>query len=719
MMADETTYATSAAEPDATTASEQDEDELFLTIKGWHKDSRKHLADWVVEAAESFAMVSGDQWEAEDKRLLTEMDRAPVVFNRVGPVVDSVSGMEVNHRNDTIYIPRQVDQTGLNDLLTNAAKFFREESEAEDEESDAFFDTVVCGLGCTETRPDFEEDPEGLIPVDRIDPLTAWYDPTSRKRNLSDRRYCGYDREMAFSEAKALFPDAEDDDLDAVWAHVERPDAADPHDATPQLAYNQGDQGNKDPLRKPTVVIVYCEWYERETYHIGVDPFTQKRAEFTSAQAGKARDRLKVFGIPFETAQMTRKVFRNAFIGGKILKQGNGRCPHEFTINFITGKRDRNKNTWYGIVRAMKDPQRWANKFFSQILHIINSNAKGGVVAERGAFENDRQAEADWARSDAIIWAKPGALEKIQPREAIVFPVGLDKLMEYAAGSIPDVTGVNLEILGLADREQAGVLEYQRKQSGMTVLATLFDSLRRYRKQQGRAMLYIMTHYIPKGRLIRIDSENGPKYVPFLKDESVLKYDVIVDESPTSPNQKEAIWSMVMGMLPMLAKAPVPTAVWAEILKYSPLPESVAQKIGGMLSQAPPPVPPQVQKQMQSLTDQLQGLQKQLQQAEQEKESLRQNNDLKAQEFQFGMAMEKQKADAEAVLAVQELELKKRIAEVEMQIQRERAQQEIAIKQATAASDIDVEQKKVEIQRESAKVKDRAAAKQKTGADHG
>ncbi len=411
-MADETSYATSDDMPETTagrepSSADPDDDATFTMVKGWHKDSRKHLADWRIEAAECYAIVAGNQWSDEDKRVLTDMDRAPVVFNRVAPVIDSVSGMEVNHRNDTIYIPRQVEQTGINDLLTNAAKFFREESEAEDEESDAFYDTVVCGVGCTETRPDFEEDPEGLIPVDRIDPLSAWYDPHARKRNLTDRRYCGYDREMALSEAQAMFPEADEEDLDAVWVHVQRPDETETHDATPQLAYNQGDQAGKDGLRKTTVMIVYCEWYVREVYHIGVDPFTKKRAEFTPAKAALARKRLAQFGIPFETAQMTRKVFRNAFLGSKVLAQGKGRCPHDFSLNFITGKRERNTNTWYGIVRAMKDPQRWANKFFSQILHIINSNAKGGVMAERGAFEDPRKAEMDWSRSDSIIWMKP------------------------------------------------------------------------------------------------------------------------------------------------------------------------------------------------------------------------------------------------------------------------------------------------------------------------
>src|SRR6185312_4735263 len=87
-----------------------------------------------------------------------------------------------------------------------------------------------------------------------------------------------------------------------------------------------------------------------------------------------------------------------------------------------TGKRDMNKRYWFGLVRAMRDPQEWANKWLSQILHIINSNAKGGLMAPKSAFENWRQVEANWARPDFIAWTKDAnAQASIKQRDPVEF----------------------------------------------------------------------------------------------------------------------------------------------------------------------------------------------------------------------------------------------------------------------------------------------------------
>ena len=133
--------------------------------------------------------------------------------------------------------------------------------------------------------------------------------------------------------------------------------------------------------------------------------------------------------------------------------------------------------------------------------------------------------------------------------------------------------------------DQAGVLEYQRRQQGMTLLATVFSSLRLYRRREGRLLLDHILKDLSDGRLIRIAGPEGAEYVPLTKPPAFdVKYDVIVDDAPTSPNQREMVWSFFGQRM-----ADYPPNIQAEIIKYSPLPASVSEKIAGLMLPAPSP----------------------------------------------------------------------------------------------------------------------------------
>jgi hypothetical protein len=90
-----------------------------------------------------------------------------------------------------------------------------------------------------------------------------------------------------------------------------------------------------------------------------------------------------------------------------------------------------------------------------------------------------------------VTYLKSGALSGQNPKfiakPTSQFPQGSFELMQYANQSLRDVSGVNVEILGMqSSAGQAASLDLQRKQSALTILQPLFDSLRRYRKEQGR-----------------------------------------------------------------------------------------------------------------------------------------------------------------------------------------------------------------------------------------
>ena len=467
--------------------------------------------------------------------------------------------------------------------------------------SEAFQDCVTCGMGFTENRIEYEQDSAGLYEELEINPLEMYWHNRARKRNLVDAKRMARLRQMPLSDAMDMFPGHDADELDARWAVGMEPD-----EQTKTIEEKRIREENADDngIEKNDVYIVQMQWSERVPYWLVADKATNKKIELPDKQFKVLKERMEALGIPIIAVKIYKRKFYQAFIGGKVLEVGDAPVEGRFSWECITGEQDKNKGTWFGLVRIMRDPAKWSNKFFSQILHIVNSNAKGGIMAEPDAFDDQRQAEETYARPEAITWLKKGALSGVNPKwtkkPALEFPAGLMQLLEFAISSLRDVTGINLELLGQKDIDQPGILEAMRKQAGMTVLATMFDSLRRFRKRVGRIRLYYIQNFFSDGRLVRITGQDGAKVIPLLRDRCMGEYDVVVDDAPTSPNQKQANWALVAPLLPMfkdqlMAKPQLLLA----ILEYSPMPARLVEALRTVLAQ---PDPQQgIQQQMQQL----------------------------------------------------------------------------------------------------------------------
>jgi hypothetical protein len=650
---------TGEAEPKA---DKDDEEELLKRLKRWERLARNHWSSWRDEARLSYDFVAGNQWSSDDKAALLDQMRQPVTFNRVGPMVDAVLGAEILNRQEVQYLQREQGDAGVAELVTAADKWARDLSDTEDEESDAFADTVICGMGWSETRMDYQEDSEGRIIDDRIDPLEMWSDPNARKRNLVDRRYQirarWRDRDDLPKEWLSKLPQVTEgspnvEDIEQGWTG-------------PKDDYDREEGAGKEPdkAERRRVWVRHFQWWDLETVYRLADPATNKAV---TVDKGKMRKIARMFldnGMkPPDFVKLEQKVFKQAFVAGNtILETGDIECKH-FTFQCITGKRDRNANTFYGVVRAMIDPQMWGNKFFVQIMHILNTAAKGGLLYESDSFPNPRKALEDWSKPDAGIEVSRGALSgpnpKVKEREPRVFPTGTDKMMEFSLNNLPQTSGINMELLGLVERDQPGVLEMQRKKAGYAILAVFFDSLRRYRKNKGRVRLYFIQHYISDGRLIRIKGRDSTmQYVPLVQDDALATYDVVVDEAPMSPNQKEAVWAMMMGMMPMLSKLNVPPKVWQIMLEYSPLPSAVSTEINKAMdeqAQQPPPPDPALMK-----------VQAEMQASQQEHQM-----DMAAQQQE--MAIKERQAQLDTQLAQLKLQVEVATGQQKLALQREQA----------------------------------------------
>lgn len=582
--------------------------DLIKKLDGFDgKLRRSNWGKWRRRARECFDMYAGNQWPDEALEQFDFDGRTAIAINKVMPMVNALAGAEVQNRQEVRFTPREAGDVKANELLGAAVQWNRDDQDFSDEESQAFIDMLICGFGATNTRMNYDEDPEGVAVEDRVDPLELWIDPAAKKRNFRDRRFLRWDQDYDLEDAKFEFPE-----LFALGVYGANEDGEGPaSNNEPGDAYDSAgdefDEDADDEFSPPDgmVRVLEYQWFERERYYRAVDPTNGQMIDVTVEDW----KRLRGAGIRLRGVALTRKVYWRAHRAGE--------CAHaerleekEFTLKFMAARLKRNQRIPFGIVEPMIDPQRWFNKFLVQLDRIIASNAKGGIMANSGAVDDPEDFEERWAKDDSVHWFADGVdlNTAVKPKPVPGYPQGVDRLLQFSGGVMPEVAGVNKETLGQQDRDQAGILEFERKKASFGVNADLFDALKAFRKDQGRFHLKLVLKYMSDGRLIRIGGGEKERYAPLLpqvRDPETARFDIVVDEAPSSPNQRERVAQTLIQLGPFiekLMKMGLPPPVMIEVLESLPIPSSLVEKLRAHANKPPD----QQQQMLKQLAQQLQ-----------------------------------------------------------------------------------------------------------------
>ena len=182
------------------------------------KDSRRQLADWRAEARGDYDFVSSRQWDEADLAKLREEERPALTFNRAEVFIDAVVGNEINARLEAKFLPRgMTPDVQVAEILNATSDWVRDSCNAEQEEQDAIRDMAICGVGVVGTRMDYEEDADGKILKERLDPLMCGWDPSAKKQCLEDRQYDWYQQWVDKQTAMKMWPDAEFTQEAGLW----------------------------------------------------------------------------------------------------------------------------------------------------------------------------------------------------------------------------------------------------------------------------------------------------------------------------------------------------------------------------------------------------------------------------------------------------------------------------------------------------------------------
>lgn len=280
----------------------EEPDDLLAKLTGWQKDADAHWSTWKNEARNDYDFVAGRQWAQEAIAEMEEQNRIPVTFNRIETTIYAVSGAEIMGRQEVTYLPRTVEDTGVTDVLSQGAQWLRQGCDAEDEESESCRDTLICGIGATETRVSYDEEPDGQIIIERCDPLQFSVDPSSRKANFADARYVIREIPMSREQAEEEFGDL---DFDLVDSTTQRQ----PTVVDPQVRYKNGesDQGNPNEVQ-------VCEFHWFDTYHVNRirNPMTGEEAEVDDETLEAAMAEMP--GVELNPVRQKRRRYWKAFV---------------------------------------------------------------------------------------------------------------------------------------------------------------------------------------------------------------------------------------------------------------------------------------------------------------------------------------------------------------------------------------------------------------------
>lgn len=649
--------------------------EITKQFKIHKKKADRNLGSQRENTKKCRAFVAGDYMEYIDKvQFATESGQkkcATVQINKIKPTVDAVQGFLAQNRRKPNYLARlQASKAAMfySQYGNELSKYCRKSMNADQIETQQDGDLLQCGLGVVETEYSFGEgfaakSPNGEIIMGAVDLDTYWYDSNARQTNLTDRRYDCISREFHIDDALDLFQDSKEGDFDEV-----QPDSLSDYQV-------QGDLGAYDRIRydwqnkaEGMVFVHFYQWYDIESYYRADNPIKSlknpqsmiaaqmeldkiyqeiqdEKADYDAgsseedmgdcdedfdAQAdilsfnGKTKARLEeAFGEFIEPQEFRRKVFYTAVLSGEKVFKKFKTAHQGFTRKVKTGNYDAKNKIYTGMVNSMMEPQKYYNKFLTELMFVIAASSKGGVMYEEGSIEDIEEFEDNYAKTDSSCVVAAGALsnpsgKKIVDKRQPYQPTGFEGLIQIMDNAVADSGGVDRAFLGSSENKlESAALNRQRIRQVAATLANYVDSITLYTYEHARLMLDLMRIFAEnnRGELFKMSGDHGAdQFIQISDDKLAPDFDISVEEAPTTPEERselgDAIAAMADKYMTIQGGEGKASQLYALALKYKNLENSDLQEITQILvpqqNQIDPAAYQQLQQQVAQLTSKLQ-----------------------------------------------------------------------------------------------------------------
>lgn len=511
------------------------------------------------EALESQRFVYGGehQWDAEDWKTRRSGRKPTFSMNDCALAVNAFSGKEITSRFQPTTLPRSKEDSGWNGVLREYIRKVRDQSYAENVESDKFRDLAMEGYGWEEWRPDYIEDPlAGKLKVDGISSWEMLWDPTARERCLLDREWDARGKFLSIDEYLALFPGKREEALGQLNSSIDG--WIDPgQENISRWPWLYRAQGQYYEQQRREIFVADYQWREREGAYIvslPPDPVTgyARKVLLSEEEFLELDDQTQTSGMPAlqhlgPKDGVYRWRYRRAFIAGKQVIQEEEIPVYRFTRVCKTGfpYKQLEAVIFYSFLHYMKDPQKFQNEVISLSMSYLQRGPKSPLFYEAGAFEDEDKAAKQMSSPFPLIKMKRGGREKIQWGPDTEFPAAISHYLQLAGEAVWRPTGMSPQTLGgVSDvRRVSGEALSQIVAAGEQALGYLLDALKMGRKESTQLILaYLPVMHDEQSLAEIVGPEHAPNILPKDQWEESLKRDVIVEEVLSTKNEEEAKW---------------------------------------------------------------------------------------------------------------------------------------------------------------------------------
>lgn len=624
--------------------------ELLTQFEDHRKITEAGLALQYAENTENQAFYAGDMMQYRGQvRSANANRRVMVQFNKVKPYVSAVKGFMAQNRRKPKYFARVQDnemQEAYSAYLNGVSDYCRDNANADQVETQQDGDMLICGYGAINTDISYgldgaTRDPNGECVMERVSPNMVGWDPMARSTNLLDARWVDMRKQFYKTEAESLFGKKFTEQADEVNSDGEVNKEYFPYGGTyDKIAYD--DVAGEESL----INVYYYQWWSVEDYYRAPNPLAgmqnpEMQQYILSLIQGIQKNRAKVSDeytvedifafdptadwwimtpqvhsdvvevlkdmlVPFDALEGKRRCYYTAILSGKrIFRKFKSPDQNGFTIKFKTADYDEVRKVWFGMVTSLKEPALYYNKGLTEMMFIIASNSKGGVMVEKDAVEDIETFEKQWARTNGVLEVEAGALSggKIQPKAVSALPNNIDTVIGLSDAALPDVAGFDKGFLGSSENKaETAMLHRQRTKQVISTLATYFDAITLYQKEHARLMITFMRILAEnsEGRLIRLIGKDGAMVLEQLSlDGFTDEYDVDISEEMEDATYKEMQSEIMISLGTNLMATGL--NIWPVAFKYLPISKQDINELIKIVAPEPDPAAMQMKQQMDAL----------------------------------------------------------------------------------------------------------------------